>query len=84
MDYWNLKAKRTLKSELVLRGISHEELAKRLNAVGIRETKSAIDSKMSRGTFSAAFFLQCLSVLGCTHLVLAKSVQLDLGGNAEV
>ncbi|MFH6603272.1 DUF6471 domain-containing protein [Maribacter algicola] len=62
---WNEQSKRLLKSELVKRGISHEELAFLLNELGARETKASIDSKISRGTFSAAFLLQCLNALEC-------------------
>jgi len=35
---------------------------------GLKETPSSITSKISRGTFSAAFFLQCLSVIGCAKI----------------
>jgi len=72
MDDWKLKAKRILKSELIRKGISHEVLALRLNKLGIEETKSSIDSKISRGTFSAAFLLQCLYVLDCNYLLLSQ------------
>lgn len=65
MSDWNEKAKRLLKSELIKRGVSNSELALRLNGLGIQETKSSIDSKISRGTFSTAFFIQCLSAIGC-------------------
>lgn len=65
---WNDKVKRLLKSELIKRGISNAELALRLNEVGLEETKSSIDSKISRGTFSAGFFLQCMSVIGCNKI----------------
>ena len=65
---WNELSKRLLKAELVKRGISHEELANRLNELGIKETKSSIDSKICRGTFSASFLLQCLNVIGCKNL----------------
>lgn len=72
MDDWKLKAKRLLKSELIRKGISHKVLALKLNQLGIEETKSSIDSKISRGTFSAAFLLQCLYVLDCNQLFLGK------------
>jgi len=64
---WSEQAKRLLKSELVKRGISHEELAFLLNECGGKETKASIDSKISRGTFSAAFLLQCLNALECKN-----------------
>ncbi|MEM8528733.1 MAG: DNA (cytosine-5-)-methyltransferase [Bacteroidota bacterium] len=62
---WNFRAKQLLKAELSKRNINNRQLAKQLNAVGIAETKSSIDSKISRGTFSASFLLQCLQVIGC-------------------
>ncbi len=68
MSDWNDKVKRLLKSELVRRGISNSNLVNMLEQIGIEETKSSIDSKISRGTFSASFFLQCLTVIGCEKI----------------
>ena len=68
MVNWNDKPKRLLKSELIKRGISTADLAKMLNEIGIDETKASIDSKISRGSFSACFFLQCLTVIGCQKI----------------
>jgi hypothetical protein len=62
---WNDKVKRLLKAELMLRGISNSNLAELFSASGIEETKSSIDSKISRGTFSASFFIQSLALIGC-------------------
>lgn len=70
MSNWNKKAKRILKSELVRRGISNSDLATLLNEIGIVETKASIDSKISRGSFSASFLLQCLSVIRCNQLII--------------
>lgn len=66
---WNKQAKQLLKSELVRRGISNEELVIRLNSIGVEETKASVESKISRGTFSAAFLLQCLNAIGCKSFV---------------
>ncbi|MFM9837078.1 MAG: DUF6471 domain-containing protein [Cyclobacteriaceae bacterium] len=68
MVNWNDKVKRLLKSELIKRGISNSDLALLLKEIGIEETKASIDSKISRGSFSASFFMQCLSVIGCSKL----------------
>lgn len=68
MTYTNEKVKRLLKAELVRRGITTSDLVTLLNNVGLNETKSSITSKISRGTFSATFLLQCLSVIGCPKL----------------
>jgi hypothetical protein len=68
MIKWNNKVKRILKSELIKRGVSTENLTILLNKNGCTETKSSVDSKISRGTFSASFFIQCLYVIGCTKI----------------
>lgn len=70
MSNWDDKAKRLLKSELVKRGVSNLDLVLMLNKIGIEETKASIDSKISRGSFSAIFLLQCLSVIGCHKIEL--------------
>lgn len=71
---WNDKVKRLLKSELIKRGISSSDLVLLLRKVGVKETKASIDSKISRGTFSASFFVQCLSVIGC-HKIEVEEYQ---------
>ena len=72
MSIWNDKVKRILKSELIKRGISTEELTVLLNENGSSETKSSVDSKISRGTFSASFFMQSLFVIGCTKIEIEE------------
>jgi len=72
MTNWNGKVKRLLKSELIKKGISHARLAELLRRIGVPETKSSIDSKVSRGTFSASFFLQCLTVIECEKIELTS------------
>ncbi len=71
---WNDHAKRLLKAELIKRGISHEELAVRLQEIGLNETKSSIDSKISLGTFSASFLMQCLHVIGCNNFAVENQL----------
>ena len=63
---------------MVKRGISNDELSKRLNEIGIEETSSSIRNKISRGSFSAAFLNQCLYVMGC------DSFEVDAPFNIEV
>lgn len=72
MVNWNDKVKRLLKSELVKRGITNSELVLMLKDIDIEETKAGIDSKISRGTFSASFFFQCLSVIGCSKIEIEE------------
>ncbi len=80
---WNGHSKRLLKVELVKRGISHEELASRLQKIGVNETKSSIDSKICRGTFSASFLFQCLHVLGCKNLIVENQLLIAAEPNVE-
>ena len=69
---WNDKVKCLLKAELVRRGISNTDLVNMLHDIGIEETKSSIDSKISRGTFSASFYLQCLTAIGCEKIEIEQ------------
>ena len=66
---WNEKAKRLLKSELLRRGVNTEDLVLLLENIGVEETKASIDSKISRGSFSAAFLIQCLNAMGVRAFV---------------
>ncbi|MEO8236200.1 MAG: DUF6471 domain-containing protein [Flavobacterium sp.] len=72
MVNWNDKVKRLLKSELVKRGITNSELVLMLKEIDVEETKASIDSKISRGSFSASFFFQCLSVIGCSKIEIEE------------
>lgn len=56
--------------ELARRNVGYRELAEKLTAMGIPETEANIKNKISRGGFTAAFFLQCLSAIGCSALRL--------------
>ena len=61
---WENEARRIVRSELVRRGVTYAQLAKRLQRIGVEETERAIANKMSRGTFSFIFYLQCMAALG--------------------
>jgi len=67
---WAERAKGLLKAELKRRNVGYRELAEKLTAIGIPETERNIANKISRGGFTAAFFIQCLSAIGCTSLRL--------------
>jgi hypothetical protein len=57
---------------LIKRGLSTEDLTILLNKNGCTETKSSVDSKISRATFSASFFMQSLYVIGCTKIEIEE------------
>jgi hypothetical protein len=64
------KAKNLLKAELKRKGVGYRELAEKLTANGIPETERNIANKISRGGFTAAFFIQCLHAIGASELRL--------------
>jgi len=61
---WAEKAQRYVKAELKRANLTYEELAERLRAMGLRETKVSIASKLSRAGFSAWFFLATMKAIG--------------------
>jgi hypothetical protein len=65
---WNERASRYLKAELKRQGVTYDDLAVRLNAIGFQETKASISNKISRGAFTAAFFLASLRAVGVATL----------------
>ena len=64
----NEKANSILKAELAKRGISYTKLAELLSQRGWKLNKPAVDNRMSRGSFSADFFLDALRVIGCEDI----------------
>lgn len=70
---WSERVKSLLKAELKRRNVGYRELAEKLEPLGIRETERNIANKISRGGFTAAFFVQCLVAIGCTVLRLEDS-----------
>ena len=66
----NNMAKRFLKMEMLRRGISSEKLQTLLSEKGYSYTLSSINSKISRGTFSASFLIQCLEAMKCDKIEL--------------
>lgn len=67
---WTARAKNLLKGELKKRGVSYRELADKLTAMGIPETERNIANKISRGGFTGAFLIQCLTAVGANSLRL--------------
>ena len=62
---WVDLSKNILKAELRRKGIGYRELADKLTAMGTPETDRNIANKISRGGFTAAFFIECLVAIGC-------------------
>lgn len=69
---WQTEAKRLLRIELVRKNISYKVLAGLLEKAGTVESERSIQGKLARGTFSFAFFLQCMKVIGTTKIDLEQ------------
>jgi hypothetical protein len=50
--------------------MKYYDLARKLNAIGVEESQNTIATKLSRGTFSFVFFLQCMAALGINKIDL--------------
>jgi len=71
-DEWAEDAKRLLRSEMTRRGVTYDELAEKLAALGVTDTAVNIRNKVARGKFSAVFLLQCLAAIGARNLRLTE------------
>lgn len=60
---WRAEASRVLKARLARCGLSYADLVSRLNAKGASESYAGVANKVSRGTFSFAFYLQCINAI---------------------
>jgi 3-mercaptopyruvate sulfurtransferase SseA len=67
---WQGHVKGLLKSEIKRKQLSYRDLAERLTAMGIPENETNIRTKISRGGFTAVFFIQCLEAIGVKELRL--------------
>lgn len=70
VEEYETKAKNILKAELKRRGITYGQLADRLTALGTPETERNIANKISRGSFTTAFFLMCMDAIGAQSINL--------------
>ena len=60
---WEDRARLYLKSAIAKADLTYEDLAKRLESHGFKESAASIANKLARGTFAATFFLACLAAL---------------------
>lgn len=72
-DDWAKVVLKILKMELLKREMTYQDLKEKLAIIGVEETETNLKNKMSRGTFSAIFFLQCLKAMGIETLLLDNS-----------
>jgi hypothetical protein len=73
-DEWTDKTKGILKAEIARRHLTYREVAEKLGEHGISETEANLRNKISRGGFSAVFFVQCLVAIGA-HTVRLHEIE---------
>lgn len=64
------RAKNILKAELKRRGVTYRDLAERLREKGANENERNLANKISRGSFTTAFFLMCMEAVGAKNINL--------------
>ena len=67
---WAAHVKGLLRTEMARKGVTYEDLVARLGDLGVKETVPNLRNKLSRGSFTAVFFIQCLRAMGVTTLRL--------------
>jgi hypothetical protein len=60
-------------TELKRRHLTYRDLAEKLETIGVHDSERNITNKVNRGTFTAAFFVQCLDAIGVHSLRLHES-----------
>lgn len=67
---WTAYTKGLLRAEMARRQVTYKGLVEKLADIGIGETEANLRNKISRGGFTGAFLIQCLSAVGVTSLRL--------------
>ncbi len=70
---WAEDTKRLLRAEMARRGVTYEDLAEKLAAIGVEDTAVNLRNKVARGRFSATFLVQCLTAMGARALRLSEN-----------
>ena len=81
---WEEEASRILRAEVVRRGLTYRQLSVRLQHLSVFESERAIANKLSRGTFSFVFALQCCKALGIRSLDVALSDHIGPDGPLSI
>lgn len=69
-EFWSDRAKNILKSEIKRKGVRYKDLLSKLAEIGVDESYNSFTTKVNRGTFSFAFFLECMKALGTSKVDL--------------
>ena len=69
---WQDRAKGILKAELKRRNMTYANLVEKLAEKGHKDDERNLRNKVARGSFTAAFFLQCLDAIGVQTVRLGE------------
>ena len=69
-EEWQDRVKGLLKGELKKRNLGYRDLSEKLAAIGVHDSERNISNKLSRGSFTAVFLIQCLDAIECKTLYL--------------
>jgi hypothetical protein len=69
---WQNRTRGLLRAELARRNVSNRQLVELLAEIGVKESEKNVSNKLVRGTFTAAFMIQCLDAIGCRVLRLRE------------
>jgi hypothetical protein len=72
-SYWSKIVTKIIKAELAKRGIDYPMLVTKLHEINVNISVEDLRGRMSRGTFSAALFVQCLRAIEVKTLPLEES-----------
>lgn len=67
---WQREARRLLRVQMALADYGPKELSRALEQFGLDENPKTLSNKINRGTFTFAFFLQCMRALGADEVKL--------------
>ena len=71
---WQDQVRGMLRAELARRNISYVDLTDRLSSIGVLDNPKNLSNKIRRGTFTAAFFVQCMKAIGCNTIQLDQII----------
>lgn len=72
-DDWTDMTKGILKAEIARRHLTYKDVAAKLAEHGLAETEANLRNKISRGGFSAVFFVQTLVAIGAHTVRLREA-----------
>lgn len=61
------------------KGLSYAKLAEALASIGVEETEVSIKNKVGRGRFTFMFFLQAMTAIGTSRILLPTLTELKQG-----